>query len=96
MQPITTDFTVAASDIGVKNKKFLAYVGNTFTPASVVISAYNANNDLLAEKTIDNVRCYKNKKTLLTGSLFPTTAAGFSVVVNPAWDTTSPTTPIRF
>jgi hypothetical protein len=96
-QTHTKDFALAASDIGQKNKKFLMHVGNTKSASSVLIRAYDANGGLLAERTIDNVQCYKNTKTLLTGSLFSASSgasAAFSVVVNPTWAT--PGTPIKF
>jgi len=87
-KPITRDFSIAASDIGQKNKKFLSYIGNTVSASSVIIRAYDSANGLLAEKTVSNVRCYKNQKTTLTGTLFPATSSaslGFTVTVNPTW-----------
>ncbi len=92
---ITKDFPLTTTDIGQKNKTFLMYIGNTVSTSSVIIRAYDSNNGLIVEKTIPNVRCYKNQKTSLTGSLFPSTpntSLGFTVTVNPTWDT--PTSPV--
>lgn len=92
---LTKDFTLTSADIGQKNKTFLMYVGNIVSASSVVIRAYDSNNGLIVEKTIPNVRCYKNQKTSLTGALFPATVStslGFTVTVNPTWDT--PTSPV--
>jgi hypothetical protein len=93
----TKQFSLTASDTGVKNKAFFMFVGNTWTASNVIIRAYDSANGLIAEKTVPNVRVYKNKKTLLTGTLFPATAnpsVGFTVTVNPIWDVSG--TPITF
>jgi hypothetical protein len=93
----TQNYTLTAFDVGVKNKKFLMYIGNTSSSSTVNIRAYDASNGLIVEKTVQFVRCYKNQKTLLTGSIFPTTASsslGFTVSVNPTWST--PLAPITF
>jgi len=85
---MTKDFPIFASDIGQKNKKFLAFIGNTLSASSVIIRAYDSANGLITEKTVSNVRCYKNQKTTLTGTLFPATSSaslGFTVTVNPTW-----------
>lgn len=96
----TRDIAIASSDIGKSDVKFLMYVANTFTPSEVIIRAYNSNNSILAEKIVPDVRVYRNKKTTLSGKLFPVDVAslnvdrGFNIFVNPLWDT--PPTTIKF
>jgi hypothetical protein len=93
----TIDYTLVAADKGVKNKRFSAFVANTYTPTSIIVRAYDSSNGLIVEKTITNIQFVKNQRTNLTGSLFPTTASstvGFTVVVNPIWET--PATPVKF
>lgn len=95
---LTKDFNLTSADYNVKNKKYLMHIGNIYGLASsVVIRAYDFNNAIVAEKTVTNVICYQNKKTVLTGTLFPTPTnqnIGFTVSVDPTWGTS--TTPIRF
>lgn len=95
----TRDFPLTSADIGQKNKTFLMYVGNTSTTSSVNIRAYDASNTLIVDKIVTGVRCYSNQKTSLTGSLFPSSGSssvGFTVTVNPIWDTpTSPVVPFN-
>jgi len=93
----TKDFILTAEDKGQKNRTFLTHIANTSAPVVLNIRCYDSNNGLLAEKIVSNVNVYKNKKTLLSGNLFGTTAnpsAGFVVFVNPTWDT--PSTPVNF
>jgi hypothetical protein len=75
-----------ADGLGRTNRKFTVYVGNTFTSTSFAIRALGKNEQLLTEKVIENVRCYRNKKTTLSGALF-SSQAGFTASVNPTWDT---------
>jgi len=94
----TTNFTLTSADVKLRNKKFFLYVANTLeTIPAIIIRAYDKANGLLVEKTVSNVRVYKNQKTLLKGSLFPgsgNAALGFTVVVNPTWNT--PLAPVTF
>ncbi|MFD2164583.1 FimB/Mfa2 family fimbrial subunit [Paradesertivirga mongoliensis] len=83
-------FTLTASDKGQKNRKFLFHVLNTHSPIpEIKIYAKDAQNQQIAFKKVNDVWFYKNKKTSLSGNLFPQTAtpeSSFSVVVNPTWD----------
>ncbi len=90
--PSTESFTIAASDVGQKNKKFSMYVANTKSAITLNITAYDASNKVIATKAVPNVTCIRNKKTLLSGSLFPAvpSASTFTVVVNPTWDASAP------
>lgn len=94
----TIDFPLTAADKGKTNSKYFAYIGNVNSSSSVVIRAYDAANGLISEKTVNNVRCYANQKTLLTGTLFGSTStnpsSSFTVTVNPTWGPSG--TPITF
>jgi hypothetical protein len=92
----TTSFGVTTADKVTAGKKLLSFVANFYSSSTVVIRAY-AGTNLLIEKTVPNVRCYRNQKTVLTGDLFApaTMAASFSTSLDPAW-ATSTTTPIKF
>jgi len=68
---------------GGKNSQY--FVLNTVTPIQVVI-IYHING-IKTVKTIDNVSIYKNRKTILTGSLFTDkTEVGFNTTVNDQFD----------
>ena len=65
------------------------YISNTNTPIEVVINCYDADDNIIASKTVSNVPVDKNKKTILTGRLFSTgttTPASFSISLNDEWD----------
>lgn len=79
------DFTIASSDIGVKNKKFFMYIGNTSTMATVSIYAYDAGNNIIAQKRVGPVMVSRNQITLLSGSLLLKSSGDFTVNVNPTW-----------
>lgn len=77
----------------VSPTQFSELVLNTETPFSVTIKYTGYYSGLTTEKTIHNVRCYKNKRTILTGLLFDvppgdSTATGgrFEAQVNDVWD----------
>lgn len=81
----TREFTLAPSDKGQVNRKFLMHILNTKSPLTIHIKCYNDQNGLIAEKIINDVRCYPNKKTLLSGTLFSSVTAGFAITINPVW-----------
>jgi uncharacterized protein YcfL len=88
-------YALTAADKGVKNKSFSGFLSNTFVPVSIVIKAYNSSNAVIAEKSIKDLKFEKNKRTTLTGPLFPppNPSGDFTVVVNPVW---TPGTTIKF
>lgn len=92
----TNGFSITTADKGVSGKKFLSYVSNTYSSGTVVIRAY-AGTTLLVEKSVADVRCYRNQKTVLTGDLFApkTVAASFGTSIDTSW-ATSTGTPIKF
>jgi len=89
------DYPIVPADYGVKGKKFFMYVANTVIATGMTIRAYDSANTLIVQKPVLQLTTFqKNKKVLLSGSLFPTgTTAGFSIVVDPTWGTS---TPVKF
>ncbi|WP_207426642.1 hypothetical protein [Pedobacter sp. SYSU D00535] len=90
-------FLLSRDDENKTGKKLFMYVGNTAEPVSVTIRAYNATNQVIAEKVVTSVTTVKNKMTLLRGRLFTPTGspmANFSVTVSPEW--LAPSDPILF
>lgn len=90
---VTKTFTLISTDKGAINKKFLIHAANTNTAAlNLTIRAYDANNMLIAEKGINNISTYINKRTILSGPLFSSnsTNVSFTYTVNPTWDTDVP------
>lgn len=79
------DFPISTSDVGTRNKKFFMYIGNTSTPAIVTVLAYDASNNIIAQKQVGPVTVTKNKITLLSGSLLLKSSADFTVAINPTW-----------
>lgn len=79
---------IAPSEIGQRNYHFNKYIINTSSPLDVIINCYDASNVLIASKTVENVQCFKNKRTLLKGNLFTTSSpsSSFTVAVNDEWD----------
>jgi hypothetical protein len=82
----TRDFALTAADAGIKNKKFSMLIGNTATDINITLQAFDASGTKIAEKLI-TTRVNKNQRTTLSGSLIGPAAAGFTVYVNPLWNT---------
>ena len=85
---INLDYPLTAADKGLKNKAFDSYIGNARDNISLIIRAYNSNNNLLIERNLINLKFEKNRRTVVTGDLFsaPTNpTAGFVVSLDPAW-----------
>jgi hypothetical protein len=72
------------------SKRFETFVLNTTTPFNVTMKCYDAANNLLKERVISNVRCYPNKKTVMTGKIFEVAYANpnlsFKVNVEDGWE----------
>jgi hypothetical protein len=68
---------------------------NTEIPFTVTVTDYHYMTNVTTRKVIPNVRCYRNKRTILTGKIFDgevtnppaTTPGGFKVSINDVWDT---------
>lgn len=57
-------------EVGVRNKNFSKFIGNTGVPITIKVKAYNANDVTIAEKTIPNITFVKNKTTQVNVQLF--------------------------
>lgn len=79
---------IKPTEIGTTNYKFNKLIINTKGNINVIINCYDANSELIAGKTINNVKFYKNKKTLLKGKLFttPNPQSAFNVSIDDEWN----------
>jgi len=77
---------ITATDHGTTNFKTYRFVLNTLTPFTVKIIAVDASNNIVAQTTVNNVRVYKNQRTILTGRLFGPASTTFSITAHVAWD----------
>jgi hypothetical protein len=61
---------------------------NTTAPMTITMSAYDVSDNFITSKTINNVRVYKNTRTILSGNLFTQQpgATQFTITANQAWD----------
>ena len=75
---------------GTANLLYSNFLINTQTPVDVIINVYEGGS-LSATKTVEGVRFYKNKRTILTGNIYSSGAAttGFSITVNDEFDADS-------
>lgn len=78
------EFALTSTDKGQVNRKFLMYIFNQSSGMVFKIKAFDSQNVLIAEKTVNNVSVQRNRKTLLSGKLFSSTTS-FSITVNPYW-----------
>jgi hypothetical protein len=58
-----------------KLEKLSTYVFNTSSPFSIYINYLDKNGKYVLGREINNVRCYKNQKTSISGYLFNTSSA---------------------
>jgi len=94
-QPINQDAEASkinASDRGKPNYKTDRFVVNTVTPINVKLIALDASFNVIVQKTVHNVRIYKNKRTIISGKLFSTGPASqqFTINANQAWAPDAP------
>jgi hypothetical protein len=84
----TTQQVISATDIGKTNYTISIFNLQNITPFDVTVSYYGANpNGPLNTKTIKNVVCKTNTRTILSGMLFTSSNIGFTIKVNQDWDT---------
>jgi hypothetical protein len=94
-QPFGNTFDIDLEDNlpaieGKTNLSYSKFILNTIAPVDVIIKVYE-NGALSATKTVEGVRFYKNKRTILTGNIYSGSASstGFSVKVNDQFDADS-------
>ena len=80
-------YTIPTAAIGTSNFSVYDILLNTYKPFSVTITCLDASNNVIATKTVSNVRCQKNTRTILSGDLFGS-ETGFGVALNNQWDPT--------
>jgi hypothetical protein len=83
---LTKNVTAGSVDNNLSTLMF-----NTRFPFNIELIAYDAANNIVADRIITNISCFQNKKTYLSGKLFggTSTAGGnFVVTIDPAWDPT--------
>lgn len=78
---------------------FSSFVLNTAAEFSVKVMVRNTLTNITVEKVIENVRCYSNRKTIITGNIssfdpnLPFGLTDFGIHVNDTWDNDGPTIP---
>lgn len=83
---------INAADKGKPNYKTDRFVMNTATPITIKIVAFDANLNVITQKTVNNVQIFKNRRTTLSGKLFSTDPASqqFTITANQAWGPDAP------
>ncbi|WPV66117.1 hypothetical protein [Chitinophaga sp. LS1] len=87
-------FTKLAYSQKLSTTKWLMYVLNTTEPFDVVINSNYGDNESVTTnsqyKVIHNVRCYRNKKTILTGYLYGRKdSVDVDITISDQWDSTN-------
>ena len=80
----TKPFVLSAASKGRRNTKYFMNICNTFKPFSLKIKSIDASDVIIAEKTVNNLMCYQNRVTVLTGTLFPASMATSGFLVSKA------------
>lgn len=85
---IVTNNKLHANFIQKSNGKFYAFQSYTEKPFSIMIAA--RIGDTYQTKTIENVICYRNQRTIISGNFFGSNggtinAASFSLAIDPTW-----------
>lgn len=99
-QPKTLLSTLPSMIINRANDTtFSSFVLNTTREFSVNINVTNTYTNITVSKTIEHVRCYANRKTIISGNIvsfdpnLPFGLSNFSITVNDEWDNDGPTIP---
>ncbi len=84
---------VGDSLVNVSNFTFSAFLLQNTTPFTATLTCYDANNNVIAQKVINNVSIAPNQKTYLTGNLFGgsgtgSISGGFVAAVDTTWSPT--------
>jgi hypothetical protein len=88
---ITFHYPIPASAKGTSNYSVSQIMLNTGTPFSVILTAYDSANKIIAIHSVDNVTCQANKRTILTGNFSSTSPDNsLKVSLNSSWG--APTT----
>ncbi|MEO6149525.1 MAG: hypothetical protein ABIN95_03485 [Mucilaginibacter sp.] len=82
---------LTAADKGTSNVIAGTQLTPTVNPMKIIISCFDANDNLIVKKTILNVTCQPNKVTILTGNMFSSSGSGgggSQITYDPSWDDT--------
>ena len=83
--------TFTATDVGTTNYTIVLATANNGEPFTVTLSLYDTGNNVISTRTIDNVICERNKRTILTGKVYAN-STGFTIAVDTAWHSPIPKT----
>lgn len=86
---VTYHVTIPAAAKGTNTYKVSEIVLNTATPFSVLLTAYDSGNNVIATHTITNVTCTANQRTILTGNFSNSqsnSGTQFNINVDPSWN----------
>jgi hypothetical protein len=83
--------TFAATDVGATNYTIVLETANNGEPFTVMLTLYDTGNNVISTRTIDNVICERNKRTILTGKVY-SNSTGFTIAVDTAWHSPIPKT----
>jgi hypothetical protein len=90
-QPDTVTYHLTIPDAvkGTNTYKVSEIVLNTGSIFSVLLTAYDSGNNVIATHTITNVTCTVNQRTILSGNFANTqtnNGTQFTINVDPSWD----------
>lgn len=95
--PVTENMNIAYAKLTRENSNlYSGLIMNTDKPLTVEISYVDRRTLQRTTKIIENVTCYKNKVSLLTGALFNNGSdakKNFEIKLNDLWDYSGPVTP---
>jgi hypothetical protein len=83
--PVSLITPISAGNIGSTNYTIQTYTLNNGPPFNLSIYAYDSTDKLLIQKTVLNVVCIRNKRTIISGNLFSTNDQ-FSITTDTAWN----------
>lgn len=87
--PFTLNNPLSAGSIGTTNYTIQTYtLNNSKSPFDLNIYAYDSSGKLIVQKTVLNVMCALNKRTIVSGNLF-STSDRFVITTDTVWNTTS-------
>jgi hypothetical protein len=81
-------YTKLAYSQKLSSTKWLMYVLNTTEPFDILLNSNYGESTVARYKVIHNVRCYRNKKTILTGYLYNRTDS-VDITIHDQWDSTN-------
>jgi hypothetical protein len=85
---VTNSATIVPANVGKTNYRIVMNTLNNVTPFAVTIKYFKADlNNAFATKTVTDVVCNQNVRTILSGNLFTPGNSGFTLTFDPAYNT---------